>query len=163
MLELLKWAWHDPVWSKAIATFMIVLSGSIGAWVKTKWSERWAIKLTKTNCNVSYVPGIGYPLKYYVEMRNDSSKCIEVRVLNYNPKKISVKSFPPEVVQVRFHTKWYPTDHAAERVALLPGQMCRAWIGVDEGKLNEEQVKTAVGSIGTLIVSANGKHISFEL
>jgi|ERR1035437_415749 hypothetical protein len=116
-----------------------------------------------TNCNVSSQPGAGYPLKYYVEMRNDSSKCIEVRVFNYIPEKINLRSFPPEVMQVRFHTKWFPTDPSTDRVAVLPGQLCKAWIGIDDKKFTEAQVRDATGSIGILIVSANNKHVSFEL
>ena len=101
-------------------------------------------------------------MKYHVEMRNDSARSVEVRLSNYHHKKVTLKSFPPEVMQVRFNNKWFPVD-PVDRVAVLPGQLCRAWIGLDEGKFNETQVNAATGSIGTLVVSANKKHISFEL
>ena len=45
-MELLRQIWHDSVGSKVIAASIIFLAGSIGAWVKTKWSELWAMKLT---------------------------------------------------------------------------------------------------------------------
>jgi hypothetical protein len=105
----------------------------------------------------------GYPLKYHVEMRNDSSKSLEVRLSNYKAKAITLKSsFPPEVMQVRFNNRWFPSE-PTDRVAVLPGQLCRAWIGMDDTKFTEAQLSTARGNIGTLIISANGKQVSFEL
>jgi hypothetical protein len=161
-MELLRQIWHDSVGSKVIAALIIFLTGSIGAWVKTKWSELWAIKLTMTNHAVGYQAGAGFPLKCHVEMRNDSARSVEVSVSSYNPKNLTLKSFPPEVMQVRFNNKWFPVD-PVDRVAVLPGQLCRAWIGMDDTKFNEVQVNAAAGAIGTLVVSANKKHISFEL
>lgn len=163
-MDVLKALWNDSVWSKVIAALIIFVASSILSIVtsvKLKWI--WRVKLTMTNRGVSSQPGAGYPLKYYIEMRNDSVKSIEVKLLSYSPKAISVKSFPPEVMQVRFHSKWFPPDQGADKVAVLPGQLCRAWIGIDEGKFKEEQVKMASGSIGTLVVSANNKRLSFEL
>jgi hypothetical protein len=46
-------------------------------------------KTIKTTSYVRSQPGKGYPLKYYVEMRNDSSKYIEVAVVRYNPKLLA--------------------------------------------------------------------------
>jgi hypothetical protein len=159
--------WHDPVWSKVIASAIFAIIVAIAAQLKFDWLKRisnmWSIKLTITTAYVSSQPGAGYPLKYYVEMRNDSSKCVAVRILRYDSKAISLKSFPPEIMQVRFHTKWYPTDQGAETVAVLPGQLCRAWIGVDENIFTEAQVNAAKGNIGTLVLSVNRKQFSFEL
>jgi hypothetical protein len=158
--------WNDSVWSKVIAAGIIAIVGAIVAEIKFKWWERirrvWSINVTMTGRYFSYQAGAGYPLKCHVEMRNDSSKCIEVRVSDYRPKAITLKSFPPEVMQVRFNNKWFPTD-PVDRVAVLPGQLCRAWIGMDEAKFTEERVKAAQGNVGTLVVSANRKHFSFEL
>jgi hypothetical protein len=165
--NVLKALWNDSVWSKVIAWAITILIGGMGAAIRFHWWNRisavWAIKLTMTNGNIICEPWRkGYPLRHYVEMRNDSSKCIEVSVFKYIPNTITVKSFPPEVMQVRFHTEWFPPEYA-ERVAVLPGQLCRAWIGIDDRKFNEGQVTAVVGSIGTLVVSANKKHVSFVL
>jgi len=65
-------------------------------------------------------------------------------------------------MQVRFHNKWFPPE-PVEKVTVLPGQPCSAWIGLDDGKFNEVQVKAAVKRIGTLVVSGNKKRFSFEL
>ena len=45
-MELLRQIWHDSVGSKVIAASIIFLAGWKVAWVKTKWSELWAMKLT---------------------------------------------------------------------------------------------------------------------
>lgn len=159
--------WHDPVWSAVIAGTIVAIVTAIATQLKFNWvtriSDLWAIKLSVTNAYTSSQPGAGYPLKYYVEMRNDSQRCIAVRVLRYDSKSISVKSFPPEVIQVRFNTSWYPSNPSAEAVALLPRQLCRAWLGVDERIFTEAQVNAAKGKIGTFSVLANKKQFSFEL
>lgn len=43
------------------------------------------------------------------------------------------------------------------------GQLCKARIGIDNGKFNEEQVRAAARQVGTLVVSANKKKFSFAL
>lgn len=156
--------WNDPVWSKLIAVAIGGIITALGTALRQRLTRLSSITLTVTHraAALDTRPGVGYPLKYYIEMRNDSSKCVEVAVIKFDPKNMTVKSFPTEVMQVRFHTKWLP-DPSAERVAVLPGQLCRAWIGIDSGKFNEEQVTAAAGSIGTLIVSANKKQFPIEL
>jgi hypothetical protein len=159
--------WIDPVGSKVIAAVIGAVGCAILTQLKYNWLgrllDKWKVKLVVTHSQPESHAGAGYPLKYYVEMRNDSSRCIEVRLSGYKPKTITLKSFPPEVMQVRFNNKWFPSD-PVDRVAILPRQLCRLWIGIDEQKFNESQVRAARGSIGTLIVSAaNRKHFSFEL
>lgn len=39
----------------------------------------------------------------------------------------------------------------------------RAWIAVDHDKFTEQHLKSVIGKIGTLIVSANKKQISITL
>lgn len=137
----------------------------LGVLIWFLFNKLWSIKLTVTHFDTSYYPkpGIGYPLKYYIEMRNDSGKSIEVSVVKFQPKNIRLKSFPTEVMQVRFHAKWFPSDESVDKVAVYPGQLCRAWIGVNESEFTEQQVKAAVGRIGTLTVSANKKQIPIDL
>jgi hypothetical protein len=160
--DFLKAFWNDSVWSKVIAAAIIFLAGLIGGRLRSLWREPWSTKLTITNRDIGFKEDAGYPLKYHVEIRNDSSKVVEVRLADYRANKIPLQSFPPEVMQVRFNNKWFPTD-PVDRVAVLPGQLCRAWVGLDSKKFNEVQAKAAMGTIGTLIVSANRKRFSFEL
>lgn len=156
----------DSVWSRVTGSVIFAIICAIWAGLKFKWwnrlTARWAIKLTMTNCSIGYQAGVGYPLKCHIEMRNDSSRAVEVRVSDYIPEKIRLKSFPPEVMQIRFNNKWFPPD-SQDRVAVLPGQLCRAWIGLDDATFSEIQAKAATGNIGKLVVSANKKHFSFQL
>jgi hypothetical protein len=154
--------WQDPVWSKVIAGAIGSIFGGVVTALKQRLSRLSSIKLTVTHRAVSGQQGRGHPLKYYVEMLNESSKCIEVGIVKYNPKTITVKSFPPEAMQIRFQSEWFP-QASQPKVAVLPGQSCRAWIAIDDQKFTEDQVKAATGHIGTLIVSANKKQFSFEL
>ncbi len=98
--------WKDPVWSKVIAGIIAAIGGGIVTQLRYNWLDRlldrWKVKLVMTHSYPEVHPGAGYPLKYYVEMRNESSKCVAVRILRYDSKAISLKSFPPEVMQVRF-------------------------------------------------------------
>ena len=159
--------WHDPVWSAVIAAVIAAIVIAAATQIKFKWLNRisalWEIQLTMTNAYVKSQRGASYPLKYYVEMRNESSRCIAVRILRYDSKAISLKAFPQEVMQVRFNTNWYPSDPSAEVVAVLPRQLCRVWVGVDEGKFTEAQVVAVAGKIGTLVVLANNKQFTFAL
>src|ERR1700677_1174476 len=129
-MGVLETAWHDSVWSKVIATIIgtVIISISVQVW---KWPQRlWrGFLLPKLTMMGGYTDqsGSGYPLKYYMEFRNDSRGCVEVRVPGYEPNTITLKNsvLPPEVLQLRFNTKWSP-EWSTDRVALLPQQMCRA-------------------------------------
>jgi hypothetical protein len=158
--------WHDSVWSKVIATAI----GGAAGWIWRKrltrvWSKVWpSPRLTVTHTTPSFDTrsGIWHPLKYYVEMRNDSSKCAEVALVRFDGLKVSVRSFPIEALQIRFHTNWYP-EQSVDRIAVLPGQLCRVWIAVDHSKFDEKQLKAFEGQIGTLVIAANRKQISIKL
>lgn len=121
--------WHDSVWSQVIAAGILTLIAAIWAAIKLRLRQRlsalWLPNLTVTRRYTTWNPGpgIGHPLKYYAEMRNDSSKCIEVALVKFDELKISFRSFPTEALQIRFNTKWSPEQFSVDRVALLPGQM----------------------------------------
>src|ERR1039457_6338124 len=106
MSDYLKQLWNDPVWSKVIASAIFAIIIAALAEIRFKWlkhlTARWTIKLTMTNHAISYQTGIGFPLKCHIEVRNDSAKAVEVAIVKYIPKKMILKSFPPEVMQVRF-------------------------------------------------------------
>lgn len=105
---------------------------------------------------------IEYPLKYYVEVINDSRKCVAVRVSEFIPKSVTLQKFIFGTLQVNLNG-WYPRPTPADEVALLPHQRCRAWIGIDTKKFTNQAVDNLEGSIGALTLTANGKKISFDL
>jgi hypothetical protein len=167
MPEWLKQAWHDSVWSKVIAGIIIASLASIWAAIRFGLLERLRSynkpKLTKIDVQVSPQPGKAYSLKVYVQLRNDFRKCVEVSLSEYRPEKITLKHFVPGTLQILFQPKWVPEPEAAERVAVLPGQMCRAWVGVDESKFNVDQVSAVIGALGILVLKVNRKDLPIQL
>jgi hypothetical protein len=110
-------------------------------------------------------PPLTYPLKCYVTLRNDSKECAEIRLSEYKPRTVPIKAFPLNVLQVNFGRQWYPQTDGADRVALLPSQLCRAWIGLNDELFTPELAARLLltGQVGTLIFLVNGKSVSVEL
>src|SRR6202007_2218966 len=98
-------------------------------------------------------PPLTYPLKCYVTLRNDSTQCADVRLSAYRPRSVTVTDFPLAVLQLRFGREWGPRPDGVDSVAVLPGQLFRAWIGLDDKKFNEEQANEYLlqGDVGTLV------------
>jgi hypothetical protein len=167
MLEWLKALWKDPVWSKVIAAAIMGVMASVWVSIRFHWLGRfkrfWNPTLTKTNVRLSEQPGKMYPLKYYVEFRNDLAKCVEVSLSGYHASKIALKRFVPNTIQLSLNGSWLPEHVGVDRIALLPGQTCRAWIGIDETKFNASQVTTLEGSLGVLTVKVNKKDFAVQL
>jgi len=67
-----------------------------------------------------------------------------------------------DVLQIK-QREWFPKDHGVDRVAVYPGQLFQAWVGVDESKFKDDQVRSLIGRIGTLVFLVNGKELPFEL
>jgi hypothetical protein len=161
--------WIDPVLSKVIgALIVIALGGIYGVVGKLSGLPKrfWEPALRKTHAyasDQSKVVGIGYPLKYYVELINDSRKCVAVRVSDFVPNAVTVQKFIPNTLQAMMSGDWLPSPESIDSVALLPNQRCRAWVGLDATKFTKNQVETLKGKIGTLTLTANGKKIPFEL
>jgi hypothetical protein len=163
MPEWLKYAWNDSVWSKVIAGLIVAV---IVASLKTPrgWILRLlAPKLANVHAWASEQPGATYPLKYYVEMRNDSRRMMDVRLLTFSPNTVTLKRFIVDSLQLRLRDEWVPTKHSVERIAVLPGQSCRAWLGVDESKFSKTQLDSLTGKIGKLTVKVNWRSKSFDL
>jgi hypothetical protein len=99
-----------------------------------------------------------YPLKCRVWLRNESKGCIDVMLLRYEPEKIHYKLFRQGVLQIELAGGAYiPTDHGADRIAVLPEQNFRVWIAIDETKYSQQEVQGAYGQVGTLVFKVNGK------
>jgi hypothetical protein len=167
MLEWLKSLWKDPVWSKVISAAILAVIASVWASLKFHWLGRlkgfWKPTLTKANVRLSEQPGKMYPLKYYVELRNDLTKCVEVSLSAFQPDTIELKRFVPTTIQLSLNGSWLPEREGVDRIALLPGQMCRAWIGIDESKFNAAQITRLEGSLGVLVVKVNKKDFAVQL
>jgi|SRR5271167_1042048 len=167
MPEWLKQAWQDSVWSKVIAGVIVAAILSILAALKFQPLERirrhFSPMLTKIDVRISDEPGKPIPLKVFVQWRNDSKKCVSVSLSEYRPERITLKRFVPSTLQILFQPRWVPEPEAAALVAVLPGQLCQAWVGADETKFNATQVEALIGKLGVLVIKVNGKDLSVQL
>ena len=156
--------WNDPVWSKVIGG--VITAGILALSRVLKWPKRfWPPALRETHAYASDQSATGamYPLKYYLEVINDSKKCVAVRVSDYEPDNIKLQKFVPGTLQLMLEGNWFPTPNSTEMLALLPNQRCRAWIGVDAKNFTQADLQRFKGKIGTLTLTANGKKIPFVL
>lgn len=106
--------------------------------------------------------GIEYPLKCYVQLRNDSPECADIRISEFKPKAVTLKKFPVDVLQVKLR-EWSPKDEGVDHVAILPGQLFRAWIGADESKFTHDQLRELRGRIGTIVFFVNGQPLNIDV
>jgi hypothetical protein len=165
MWESLKWFWHDNVWSKVIAGLILLAITSVWS-ARSGWFARIrkpSLRKIKAYASDQSDAGASYPLKYYLEVINDSRRCVAVRVFDFKPNAVSLQKFVPDTLQIMLNGKWCPTPDSIDSVALLPHQRCRAWIGVDTKKFTKADLDRLEANIGTLILTANSKKIEFPL
>jgi hypothetical protein len=174
--------WNDPVWSKVIGGLIVPIILAIFAALRTARfrlairvlfgstevpkAELPAAKPKVTLINVNS-PAIDpnpatpliFPLKCYIEMRNDSDFAIDVRMTDYRRNTIDAKRLALEVLQIKFD-KWFPVPTATDRVGVYPGQQFRVFIPIDEhGSFTNSAINNLRGKIGTLVLSVNGEEM----
>jgi hypothetical protein len=171
--------WNDPVWSKVIAAGVITLIGLILArrgavfdsWTAGFWRVvSWLGKKHRQAPNVKVVDidippqdnSRGFPLKCYVTLQNNSTECPDVCLSEYRARKVTLKRFTFDVLQVKLRD-WCPTGEGVNRVAVLPEQLFRAWVGLDEMKFSGDQVNILRGQMGTLVFLVDGKTVPIDL
>src|SRR5271154_991692 len=166
--------WNDPVGGGLIVAVILALLSAFWASIHLDWWKRFGSLLSKAwresqqfSPKVSLVqvnatdPDKGrltYPVKCYVELRNDSEGCIDVRMSNYKPNKVDAKLKLLNVLQLKFSSAWVPVVET-DRVAVLPQQLFRVWIPMDEKKYNAQTVNELRGVIGEVVFAVNGKEI----
>jgi hypothetical protein len=178
--------WNDPVWNKVIAGLFVAFILWVVPPIRTRLKAAfWAflrpqkrdaapvVPVTHVEpvvivTHVVATPPDGktrvFPLKIYATFRNDSHVMIDVRVLSYTPMFVRQKEFAEGVLTVELRQEnFYPQDIGASRIAVLPGQKFKAWIGVDETTQEASKINSHPGVLGTLTLSINGKPTPFDL
>jgi hypothetical protein len=175
---LLQHIWHDPVWSAVIAAII----AAIVLWLANRYLKLLRrlklflvralcgkqtapvniVKVGETDVVEDKTPGRSYPIKAYCILRNDSVACADVRVADYTAGAVTLKKFLTEVLQAKSR-EWYPDKSGVDRIAVLPGQQFRAWVGADENIFTKDQVERLKGRIGTLILIVNGERMEITL
>lgn len=174
--------WNDPVWSKVIGGLIVSLLLAILAAMRGRLAlatrvlfgvaevpkaELPIAKPKVTLINVDCPPidqnpaqKLTYPLKCYVEMRNDADYAIDVTMVDYKTNTVPARQIVLGVLQVKFN-RWFPVPDSWDRIAAHPGQQFRAWIAIDEkGSFTNSAINSLRGKIGTLVLSVNGEEIS---
>jgi hypothetical protein len=177
----LKDFWNDPVWSKVIGGLIVPLliagfaaiRGRLSLAVRVLFglaevpnAELPVAKPKVSLINVDCPPidpnppqPLTYPLKCYIEMRNDAQYAVDVKMIDYRRNAIQAKQVVFGVLQVKFN-RWFPVPDAAERIAVYPGQPFRAWIPIDEkGSFTNSAVLSLRGKIGTIVLTVNGEEV----
>jgi hypothetical protein len=170
--------WNDPVGAGLIATAIVALISTIWASIHFGWWKRFAssvsqawrqsqqfspkISLVQVNATEPDRAGLTYPLKCYVELRNDSEGSIDVRMSNYRPNKVPAKLKLLNVLQLKFSNAWVPTVET-DQVAALPRQLFRIWIPIDENKYTAQTVNDLRGVIGEVLFIVNGTDIDVPI
>jgi hypothetical protein len=109
-------------------------------------------------------PKLGYPLKIRMQFRNDSPATVDVRMSHYTANRGPLREpFPLAVLQLKLGGDWLPTQKLEERIAVLPGQHFRAWVGIDHQKMTKQQLEEYKGQVGTIALVANEEIINFAL
>jgi hypothetical protein len=172
------YAWIGNQWLPQMTTFnwwlfaialLGVLGGLAGGFLIFRKLNQVEPNITKTGVRIPPPDPdrkLTFPLKCYVTLRNDSEEeCADVHLSDYKRGAISVRELPSDVLQVRIGTQWCPSPDGIARVAVLPKQRFRAWIGLDHTLYNQAQANDLLsrGQLGTLVFSVNGKLVNVEL
>jgi hypothetical protein len=154
-----------PLWfviAIAALSFLASVVSLSKVWRKTKQFEP-RVELIDVNIEQAPVGStLSYPLKCYVQFRNESEGAIDVSLAGYKPNKVTLKRLPLRVLQVAFKG-WVPESEPSERIAAFAGQAFRLWLGVDETKFNAVRVDDLRGQIGTVTLKVNSKKVPFDL
>ncbi len=150
-----------PLWLLVLLIALTLFSFAVLLWKRRQFGEP-NIKMIDLAVRRDENKGVTYPLKCWVQLRNDSATCADVRISEYRPGTVTARRFVVDVLQIRLR-EWLPKDHGVDRLAVLPGQLFQAWIGLDESRFNADQVNNLRGRIGTLVFVVNGTPVSIDL
>lgn len=120
-------------------------------------------KIRLMDVSVRHQPGASYPLKCFVQMRNESQQSVDVQLSEYAPGTVTLKKCLPSVLQVKLQDEWCPTTKGTDRLAVMPDQYFQAWIGIDDTTFTETAVRAARGQIGTLVLTVSGQDVRLAL
>jgi formylmethanofuran dehydrogenase subunit A len=74
-----------------------------------------------------------------------------------------LEGLPPGVLQVLMGQQWLPVQDGVAEVAVLPGQMFKGWVPVEQTLYTAAQVRCHINNLGTLSLKVNDELKKFEL
>ncbi len=154
-----------PLWVIILSSAVVVGSVMFSVRLYFQQGAEFKPEISKVDQSVSVADPAqnrNYPLKCYIQFCNNSPRCVEVRIGDFKPNKVSLKRFVPNVLQVKVHD-WTPMPDGVDRIAVMTGQIFRVWIGIDEKLFTDTRVRDLSGQLGTLSLMVEGKRLPFEL
>jgi predicted nucleotide-binding protein len=104
--------------------------------------------------------------KIWIEIRNDSETCHEVRYANWKQTLNGIRSTSrSKTFQIKLEGNWCPEQKGVERLKLPPGECCQTWIRPDDPHTMDdiERRCQSEGQIGTLVLLVDGVEIGFSI
>jgi hypothetical protein len=172
------YAWVGTHWLPEIVNFnwwffgialLGVLGGLVGGYLISRQLDQSKPNITTTSCRISPSPSpdteLKFPLKCYITLRNTSTKSADVQLSDYKSTAVTIDEFPFNVLQVQLGGHWFPNPNGASRIAVLPDQTFRAWVGLDHRNYSREFARELLikGRIGTLVFLVDGKKFNINL
>jgi len=104
--------------------------------------------------------------KIWIEIRNDSDDCHEIRYAGWKPGPVGIQSPARSgAFQLKLNGVWYPENKGVERLKLPPGEITQTWIkpGDQYSMEDLEQRCQTEGRIGTLMLLIDGAEAEFHI
>jgi predicted nucleotide-binding protein len=104
--------------------------------------------------------------KIWIELRNDSDDCREIRYANWKNIPNGVRStIRSKKFQIKLDGSWYPPINGVERLKLPPGEYCQTWVRFDDPQSYEDAEQRCFfeGQIGILVLLVDGTEIEFSI
>jgi hypothetical protein len=155
-----------PLW---LGLIFVAVAFAVGIWVDSRrfdgpYTFEPVIKLTGVEArDANPAKPLSHPVKIGWTFRNDSPGCVTVSLHDFRPKNIKLEGLPPGVLQVLMGQQWLPIQDGMAEVALLPGQMFKGWVPVDQTLYTAAQVRRHMNNLGTLFLKVNDELQNFEL
>jgi hypothetical protein len=159
----LAWAYFGGLTAILLTVGVIAIVGLVFILVWRTLNRRRPQIERVGDVDVNFDEAAFFSLKCWVQLRNEAAECADVRIISYMPHSVHLKRFVPDVLQIRLGNEWYPPHAGVDRIAVLPGQLFQAWVGVDEKSFNKDQVRALRGQIGSLTFRVNDKPVNMNL
>jgi hypothetical protein len=106
-----------------------------------------------------------YKPKVWVQIRNDSGACVEIRHLGWTPSPLGIQlKFGPPSMQLKIGKSWCPKEEGVEHLHVPSGETFRVWVqpGAHDMKDLEQRCQSD-GRIGILSLRVNDAEVQIHV
>ena len=130
----------------------------------TAGKDQLGLKVTRREAQNAF--GAGVEHKIWIEIRNDSEECHEIRYGGWKGTPLGIKSSQrSKAFQLLLDGNWYPPNKGLDRLKLPSGESCQTWISFDEphSMVDIEQRCQSEGRIGILLLLVNSVEVEIVI